>query len=400
MSDQYSIRTLSYVNTFIANTSTKSTGFRRDLFEEAVNGKFLVRNTTADDTAIISSGPGIEAGILDLTNDATREWFTDILKKQVYGTGVSGFMSDFGEYTPITADIGFANLPKNTPDARVYHSTYPREWAAFQRSVVDTLDNGADQLLFYRSASLGSNRDMNLFWAGDQTTDWGRNDGIKSVTSILGHMGVSGYAYSHSDIGGYTTPFVFPGAANPTGAVAREAETLGRWGELAAVSSAVFRTHEGNIPQINAQFYTDDKTYGYFAYNARMFRALAPYRRSVLDRESAKKGWPLFRLPVLYHPEDKIARAISYESFYLGADLYVAPVLDKGVTELEVYLPGSKKNTYDHVWTGQRFTGGQKVKVPAPLGQPAVFVVDGRKSPELRSFLKWVAKEKTTKVSI
>ena len=80
------------------------------------------------------------------------------------------------------------------------------------------------------------------------------------------------------------------------------------------MSSSVFRSHEGNIPSVSAQFYNNASTYKYYAYNARMFIALSPYRRKVLDTECTPKGWPLLRFPAMVHPNDMKARQISYES--------------------------------------------------------------------------------------
>ena len=50
------------------------------------------------------------------------------------------------------------------------------------------------------------------------------------------------------------------------------------------------------------------------------------------------------------HPEEVRARRISYKSFFLGADLYVAPVLDLGRLAVEVYFPDRIRHT--HVWSG------------------------------------------------
>ena len=157
----------------------------------------------------------------------------------------------------------------------------------------------------------------------------------------------------------------------------------------------------GNIPQVNEQFYSDTRSYEYYAYNARMFVSLAAYRRTILDAESATKGWPLLRPPVMYNPEDRRARQISYQSFYLGPSLYVAPVLDSQIFELKVYLPGERDTwSYIHVWTGQRYLGGQEVTVPTPYGKPAVFLVEGKQVPELDSFLQFVKRENETTLTV
>lgn len=399
LQEQYSLRTLSYINPFVADVSSKPDGYRRNLFEEAGRGKYMILNKTTGETSVVASGPGIEAGILDLTNDNARSWFSSILATQVWNANISGYMCDFGEYTPVTSDTGLSNWSSS---ALAYHNVYPRQWAELQQDFIRGLSSSRadDAVIFHRSASMGSITSMNLFWAGDQGISWDRNDGIKSVVTILGHMGISGYAHSHSDIGGYTSTFVIPNAQNPQGAIGRTEELLGRWGELGAVSSAVFRTHEGNIPQINAQSYTNSSTLRWFSYNARLFKALAPYRRYVLDNESAVKGWPLLRLPVLLHPDDRRARQIGYESFYLGSDLYVAPVVDAGVSKLQVYLPGSSSTTYTHVWSEATYRGGSTVTVEAPFGKPAIFLVNHTTRPELNSLMDFVREVRNTTITI
>lgn len=400
--ERHNIRTLSYINTFLANVTTKEGGYRRNFYLEATRENFMIQNSTTDTTATVSSGPGIHAGILDLTNDAAREWFSDVLLDQVWGgANVSGCMWDFGEYTPVSPDTKFANISE-TPF--FYHNRYPLDWAKLQRSVAAQTPLFEEMVTFHRSAAFTANKHMNLFWAGDQNTLWGVNDGIKSAVTIMGHMGMSGYSQSHSDVGGYTTAFLPPTEEGSSGAIPRTAELLGRWGELSAVSSAVFRSHEGNLPEVHAQFYTNETTYEYYAYNARLFQSLGPYRRHILNTECKIRGWPLLRMPVLYHPDDHKARQISFQSFYLGPDLYVAPVLDPDTEELDVYLPGTApsggRRTYTHVWSGQIYQGGQTVRVAAPYGKPAVFVVDGAQSEELDTFLEFVKNENGTSIRV
>lgn len=303
-------------------------------------------------------------------------------------------MTDFGEYTPVSNDVALAS----EEDAFTYHNRYPLQWAQLNRQIVEDLNKTSEAVLFHRSASFLTNRYMNLFWAGDQNVNWDRSDGIKSVVPIMVHMGFSGYSQSHSDVGGYTT------ILSTLGNVTRSQELLGRWGELAAVSSAVFRSHEGNIPSVNAQFYSTNSTYAYYAYNARLFAALATYRRHILDNESTPRGWPLLRSPVVYHLNDPAARQISYESFYLGSALYVAPIYDSETFSVSVYLPediaDGEGRTYTHVWSNVTYGGGQIVEVDAPYGQPAVFVVNNSTAVGIEELWEFVKKENGTVLSV
>ena len=65
--------------------------------------------------------------------------------------------------------------------------------------------------------------------------------------------------------------------------------------------------------------------------------------------------------------------------------------------ELDVYLPGDgNKQTYTHVWSRKVYSGGQTVRVLAPYGKPAVFLVNHATSPDLEDFLEFVRKENNT----
>lgn len=102
---------------------------------------------------------------------------------------------------------------------------------------------------------------------------------------------------------------------------------------------------------------------------------------------------------MIYHPEDPKAKTISYESFFLGSDLYVAPVVDPGWTRVEVYFPGQNQ-TYTHVWSGRIYRGGQTSHISAPYGKPAVFIVGQPKHNDLNGFLKFVRQENRTTIHV
>lgn len=165
--DRHNVRTLSYINPFLANVSSKPDGYHRDLYSEATSKGLMIQNSTTNSTSIISSGPGIEAGIVDLTNPATRAWFQEVLIEQVWSANISGYMCDFGEYTPVLSDTRLGN---GSIDPKFYHNEYPRDWATLHHSLIDRVPAIADAILFHRSSSMSANRHMNVYWAGDQVS--------------------------------------------------------------------------------------------------------------------------------------------------------------------------------------------------------------------------------------
>ncbi|RLN62854.1 hypothetical protein BBP00_00004492 [Phytophthora kernoviae] len=398
----YGVRTMSYINTFLANVSSKSTGYNTSFYEIAATEGRFVANATADDGSAwtITSGPGIDAGLLDLSNQSTIDWFKALVKKQYYSVPISGMMQDFGEYLSVDDSV---SLSSGTISPRVFHNDYPTVWAALLRDVATELGVENDTIGFHRSAGTFSAKHTNLFWVGDQNIDESREDGMRAVISSTLHVGASGFAQTHSDIGGYTNTLA------AVGNITRSAPLLGRWGELGAFSGTAFRTHEGNIPQVNVQAYTDAETRAYHAYNARMFRSLKPYRLALLD-EYQSNGWPIVRHPMVYSPNDSVACAVIDDTFWLGEALYVAPVYDLSASSVEVYLPpiqvdskGTAVNessyTYRHVWSGDEYAPGQTVTVDAPWGKPGVFMrwpVTEQEGLQLQQLWEFVIAENTT----
>jgi alpha-glucosidase len=99
---------------------------------------------------------------------------------------------------------------------------------------------------------------------------------------------------------------------------------------------------------------------------------LLPYIYNVMEQAS-ETGLPALRPLFLEFPDDENTAGIDDE-FLFGGDLLVAPVLEEGIQEREVYLP--KGGWFDY-WTGHAFTGGRSVHVPVTLDSIPMFVREG-----------------------
>jgi alpha-glucosidase len=219
-----------------------------------------------------------------------------------------------------------------------------------------------DALFFMRAGYTGVQRWCPLLWAGDQSVDFTRHDGLVTVICAALSSGLIGNAFHHSDIGGYTSLF---------GNV-RTPELLMRWAEMAAFT-AVMRTHESNRPQDNLQIDEDATVLAHFARMTRIYRHLTPYLRQLVA-EAGERGLPVQRPLFLHFEADRRCHDIQDQYLY-GPDLLVAPVHRAEATAWEAYLPAGAR--WVHVWSGEAFDGGQLVTVAAPLGSPPVFWREG-----------------------
>ena len=350
------VRMMTYVNPFFADVEGVKPNARRNLFQEAKARGHLVRHQNGEPYLIQNTS--FSAGLLDLSSPEARAWMKDLLVTNVLGAGASGWMADFGEALPYDALLAQGTAP-------AFHNRYPEEWARLNREAIEEAGLEDEAVFFSRSGYTRSPGQTSLFWLGDQLVSWDEHDGLKSAVTGLLSSGLSGYAFNHSDIGGYTT------IDNALQNYHRSAELLERWTELSAFN-VVFRTHEGNRPERNVQVYSDDESLAHFGRMARVYAAWGFYRKQLVD-EAARTGHPVARHLFLHYPEDTEVYRLRHEEFLVGSELLVAPVTDPGRTSVRVYLPAGE---WVHLWTGAshgRTDAGTWVTVEAPIGSPAVF---------------------------
>jgi alpha-glucosidase (family GH31 glycosyl hydrolase) len=76
---------------------------------------------------------------------------------------------------------------------------------------------------------------------------------------------------------------------------------------------------------------------------------------------------------LLDYPDDHQVWRIE-DQYSFGRDLLIAPVVDEGVTGRQVYLP--EGSWYDF-WSGDAYTGGQRIDVTVPLDRIPVYARGG-----------------------
>ncbi len=338
------IRFLGYVNPYLCVDGT--------LYPEATRSGYLALQADRDEPYLVDFGE-FQCGIVDFTNPAAVEWFEEkIIGRNMLDFGLSGWMADFGEYLP--TDVRLANHR----DGMLAHNEWPTLWARVNAEAVAKRGKTGEALFFMRAGFTGVQAYCPLLWAGDQSVDFSRHDGLQTVICAALSSGLLGNAYHHSDIGGYTSLF---------GNV-RTPELIQRWAEMAAFT-AVMRSHEGNRPQDNLQIDQDPEVLRHFARMTRIYRHLAPYL-ATLSLEAVATGLPVQR-PLFLHFEDDPRAYESQTTYLYGADLLVAPVILAGISRWRLYLPSGAR--WVHVWSQAEFAGGTDVEVDAPLGSPPVF---------------------------
>lgn len=339
------IKYLGYVNPYLVADG--------ELYKEGKEkGYFAVKNDGSD--YLVDFGE-FYCGVVDLTNPKAYEWFKNIIIKYSIDIGIDGWMADFGEYLP-TDDIRLYN----GQSPMIEHNHWPARWAKCNYDAVKESGKLGEALYFMRAGAFGSQKYCVLLWAGDQSVDFSMHDGLRTVICGALSAGMTGCGLHHSDIGGYTSLFDN----------VRTKEVFLRWAEMAAFTP-VMRTHEGNRPDTNFQYYDDDDCMSRLARLVDVYTALAPYTKKLVE-ENAVRGIPVQRPLFVHYEDDDTAYNIQTE-YLFGPDVLVAPVYLAGKDTWEVYVP---KGEWIHFWTGKCYSRGYHT-VTAPLGQIPAFYKKG-----------------------
>ena len=350
------VRVMGYVNPFLALEGA--------LYKEATEKGFTLQNGNGEEYIVeVTTFP---VAIVDLTNPDAYNWLKNIIKKNLIGIGFSGWMADFGEYTPVDCQ------PFSKEAAEKLHNKFPVLWAKLNRDAVEETNNLGEIVFFTRSGYSFSQRYSTSMWHGDQMVDWSLDDGLASVIPAALSLGLSGFGISHSDIGGYTT------LQNEIGNVTRTKELFMRWTELSTFTP-IMRTHEGNMPQSNYQFDQCPITLKHFKRMVDIHVAIKDYLKA-LNRENSRHGLPFMRHLRMYY-DDTRCRDVKYQ-YLLGRDVLCAPVIEEKTEKRTVFLPDDE---WIHIWSGREYKKGE-YEIEAPYGQPPVFV--RKASPYKALFLK------------
>lgn len=336
---QQGVRVLGYINPYVLAD--------HPLYEEALRLDLLGKR--CDGSVYLVDFGEFDAAIVDFTKAEAVAWYKRVITDELIGFGLCGWMADFGEYLP--TDVVLANQRP----AMLEHNAWPGYWAKVNKDAIQESGKSDEILFFMRAGSQQSLASCQMMWAGDQNVDWSEDDGLPSVITSALSLAMSGMGLHHSDIGGYTTLY----------GMKRSKELLIRWAEQAAFT-ALMRTHEGNRPKDNWQFDSDQETIAAIKRMTDIHVYLKPYLMHLVA-QNAQQGRPVIR-PLFLHYEQERFFGVK-DSYLLGRDLLIAPVLEEGSNSVVVTLPD---DVWVHLFTKVEYQGGTHC-IDSPLLCPAVF---------------------------
>lgn len=316
-----------------------------DHYNDLVDKDLLVKNQEGEVRTIPEFFWG-EAGLLDIFKPEAKAWMWDRYRfmKQY---GFDGWWVDLCEPEIHPEDMVHVNGTANE-----VHGLFGHEWAKmlYEGYINEFPDERVFQLS--RAGFAGSQRFGVVPWSGDVRRSW---PGLKAQPLIMLGVGLSGVGYMHSDTGG----FIY-GEKDP--------ELYTRWMQF-SIFTPVLRPHASGEIYPEPTFWSDEVQRNIKPFIQLRYQLL-PYNYT-LAWENTTTGMPLAR--ALFTQFKGVADNVE-DQYMWGDALLVAPVLDKGITNRNVYLP--KGNWYDW-WNNEYLAGDSTINVALTMDKIPLYVKAG-----------------------
>ena len=335
----------------------------------------LVSSVKGPDILFMCRGPET---YLDITNPEAGEFLYEKIKQNYIDKGITSFWLDEAE--PEIYPYDYENIQMRMGNGLEASCYYPY---AYNKNVEIELKkhgiwnkkniNEQDGIILVRSGGIGSQRLRSVIWSGDVPSTF---ESLRKQLIAGLQMAVCGITFWTTDIGGFY-------GGNPEDKEFRE--LMVRWFQF-GVFCPVLRMHgyrrpykeHGNMNDMSGECNTGSgnelwsfgpEVYEIMVRYIKIRERLIPYIESCL-KISKNSGLPVMRPLFFDYPEDEKVYSISDE-YMFGHELLVAPILEYGISEREVYLP--KGMDWIDKFSKKFYKGGGTYKIQAPIDVIPVF---------------------------
>ncbi|KAF2643698.1 hypothetical protein P280DRAFT_466445 [Massarina eburnea CBS 473.64] len=344
-------------------------GTKSENYEEMVEKGLLIRTERGIRTAMTFMDNTIH---FDATNPAAREYVWEKSKKNYYSKGIKVFWLDEAE--PEYDVYDFENYRYHRGPNLAIGNIYPVEYArAFYEGMEKEGQENIVNLI--RCAWAGSQKFGALVWSGDIASSW---SSFRNQLAAGLNMGLSGLPWWTTDIGGFH-------GGDPNDEAFRE--LFVRWFQWGTFCP-VMRLHGDREPRQPQHGTTggaaclsgaDNEVWSYGPEVYEICKKYMGIREQLRDytrglmKEAHEKGTPVMRTLFYEFPEDE--KCWEIEEQYMYGDKYMCcPVLGKGKTSLEVYLPPLEAGErWRYYWDDESWNGEEMVVVQCPLDTIPIF---------------------------
>jgi alpha-D-xyloside xylohydrolase len=322
----------------------------------------------------------------DAYNPEARNIYWKYMNKGLFFVGIDGWWMD-------STEPDHLRFKPSDLDLKTYLGSFRKVRNAFPLMTVGGVYDHqraatADKRVFIltRSAFAGQQRYGAITWSGDITSSW---ETLQRQIPTGLNFSLSGIPYWNSDIGGFFLTNFRKKLADPN---YRELYT--RWIEFGTFCP-MMRSHGADAPREIYQFGSKgDRIYDAIEKYINLRYSLLPYIYSTSWEVTAHQSSTM-RALVMDFSNDKNTWS-SNDEYMFGKSLLASPVTSPMYTKpsgaisgrdtvkvedfsvvkaKQIYLP-SGTDWYDF-WTGEKFSGGQKITKQTPLDIIPIYVKAG-----------------------
>ena len=319
--------------------------------------KGVFATTESGETYIGQVWPG-KTAFPDFVQENTRKWWGALNAEHVK-SGIAGIWNDMNE--PATGEISADSMRFGA--GKFSHERYHNSYALLMamgthEGLLDAMPE-LRTFILSRAGSAGIQR-YAANWMGDNMS---RFDHLWLSIPMGTALSISGQPFVGADFAGF--------GENAT------AELMLRWTQYGALTPfARNHTMAGTVDQYPWSFGKDVEN-GVRAALELRYRLL-PYIYSAFVLAS-ETGAPIQRPLIFDYQYDENVRNMD-DQYLFGSNLLVAPIVEDGQREREVYLPAGEWFNFN---TGEHLLGGQTVITEAPLEFIPTFARGGAVLPML-----------------
>ncbi|XP_076092960.1 myogenesis-regulating glycosidase-like [Mytilus galloprovincialis] len=298
-------------------------------FTEGTRHNYWLRDLSGKVPALVQWWQGIGA-IIDPSNPNATSWYNNRLQMMKENYGIDSFKFDAGERTFIPIPFSSHQIINN-----------PNIFATKYVEMVSNHGNLIEVRCGYKSQ-----KHPIFVRMADKESRWGYENGLKTIIPSALTFGILGY------------PFVLPDMIGGNGygevlakdIILPDRELYIRWLQLTAY-----------LPSMQFSFTPWDYDKEVIEIAHSMIRVhetvVTPLLLSYAEK-SMQHGYPLIRAMWWIAPDDKETYNIDSQ-FMVGNTLMVAPILDPGARQRDIYFP---KGTWRDNLNGQNIDGGRWIK--------------------------------------
>jgi alpha-glucosidase len=332
-------------------------------YDTGIAGDHFVKNPDGSVfTGRVWPGPSV---FPDFTRQQTRIWW-GTLYRPLRHDGVDGFWNDMNE--PSVFDTENKTMPEDVvhridePGFRTrtathaeIHDVYGMENSRATFEGLNLIDPELRPFVLTRATYAGGQR-YAATWTGDNSSTWNH---LRLTTPMLENLGLSGFAFSGADVGGY--------AGTPT------PELLTKWLEVAAFQP-IDRDHTEKGTGDQEPWVGGPEQEAIRRRFIETRYQLMPYLYTLAE-EASRTGLPLVR-PLFVEFPDAVADRHPIDidvpaagEFLLGADLLIAP--SPYPDETDAYTVEFPSSDWYNYWTGAKIAASISHDNPDPTTNPS-----------------------------